>query len=96
MSWKANLVFIIIVVSIIIIVTVIMSVAYCMIWDALEATSWRSCAAPVDYYTVSICNCPSWAMAYGHSSGLLPWEAPVMIAEKRKLFLSFLQLSTRE
>ncbi len=25
-------------------------------------------------------------MAYGHSSGLPPLEAPVMIAEKRKLF----------
>ncbi len=25
-------------------------------------------------------------MAYGHSSGLLPWEAPVMIAEKHRLF----------
>ncbi len=30
-------------------------------------------------------------MAYGHSSGLPPWEAPVMIAEKRNLFFSFLQ-----
>jgi len=30
-----------------------------------------------------------WAMAYGHSSGLPPWEAPVIIAEKRKLFFSF-------
>ena len=29
-------------------------------------------------------------MAYGHSSGLPPQEAPVMIAEKRKLFFSFL------
>ncbi len=28
-------------------------------------------------------------MTYGHSSGL-PQEAPVMIAEKRKLFFSFL------
>ncbi len=28
-------------------------------------------------------------MTYGHSSGLLPQEAPVMIAEKRKLFFSF-------
>ena len=28
-------------------------------------------------------------MAYGHSSGLPPKEAPVMIAEKRKLFFSF-------
>ena len=28
-------------------------------------------------------------MAYGHSSGLPPEEAPVMIAEKRKLFFSF-------
>jgi len=27
-------------------------------------------------------------MAYGHSSGLLPWEAPVMIAEKHRLFFS--------
>ncbi len=32
------------------------------------------------------------AMAYGHSSGLLPLEAPVMMAEKYKLFLSFLSL----
>ncbi len=30
-----------------------------------------------------------WAMAYGHSSGLPPWEAPIIIAEKRKLFFSF-------
>ena len=29
-------------------------------------------------------------MAYGHSSGLLPQEAPVMMAEKRKLVFSFL------
>ena len=29
-------------------------------------------------------------VAYGHSSGLPPNEAPVMIAEKRKLFFSFL------
>ena len=28
-------------------------------------------------------------MAYGHSSGLPPLEASVMIAEKRKLFFSF-------
>ncbi len=28
-------------------------------------------------------------MAYGHSSGLPPWEAPVMIAEKRNLFFSY-------
>ncbi len=28
-------------------------------------------------------------MAYGHSSGLPPWEAPVMIAVKHKLFFSF-------
>jgi len=28
-------------------------------------------------------------MAYGHSFGLPPWEAPIMIAEKRKLFFSF-------
>jgi len=28
-------------------------------------------------------------MAYGHSSGLPPWEAPVMIAEKRNVFFSF-------
>ena len=26
--------------------------------------------------------------AYGHSSGLAPYEAPVTIAEKHKLFLS--------
>ncbi len=32
----------------------------------------------------------SRAMAYGHSSGLPPWEAPVMIAEKHKLFFFFL------
>ena len=32
------------------------------------------------------------AMAYGHSSGLLPLEAPIMMAEKYKLFLSFLSL----
>jgi len=31
-------------------------------------------------------------MAYGHSSGLPPWEALVMIAEKRKLVFSFLML----
>ena len=30
------------------------------------------------------------AMAYGHSSRLLPLEAPVMMAEKHKFFLSFL------
>ena len=29
------------------------------------------------------------AMAYGHSSGLPPWKAPVMIAETRKLFFFF-------
>ncbi len=29
-------------------------------------------------------------MAYGHSSGLSPQEALVMIAEKRKLFFSCL------
>ena len=29
-------------------------------------------------------------MAYGHGSGLPPWEAPVMIAERRKLFFLFL------
>ena len=28
-------------------------------------------------------------MAYGHSSGLPPWEAPVMIAGMCKLFFSF-------
>ena len=28
-------------------------------------------------------------MAYGHSSGLPPKEAPIMIAEKHKLSLSF-------
>ena len=28
-------------------------------------------------------------MAYGHSSGLLPQEAPVMIAEKRQLLFPF-------
>ena len=28
-------------------------------------------------------------MAYGHSSGLPPWDAPGMIAEKHKLFFSF-------
>ena len=28
-------------------------------------------------------------MAYGHNSRLPPLEAPVMIAEKRKLFFSF-------
>ena len=27
-----------------------------------------------------------WAVVFGHSSGLLPLEAPVMTAEKRKLF----------
>ena len=32
------------------------------------------------------------AMAYGHSSGLPPWEAPVMIGEERNLFFSMLQL----
>ena len=32
---------------------------------------------------------PLWAMTYGQSSGLPPWEAPVMIAEKRQLFLFF-------
>ncbi len=31
-----------------------------------------------------------WAMAYGHSSGLPPWEAPVMITEKRERFPVFL------
>ena len=37
-----------------------------------------------------------WAMTYGHSSGLLPLEAPVMIAEKRKLFFHFfLQMTIR-
>ncbi len=30
-----------------------------------------------------------WAMASGHSSGLPPQEAPVMIAEKRKVLFSF-------
>ncbi len=29
------------------------------------------------------------AMAYGHSSGLPPYKAPVMIAEKHKLFFLF-------
>ena len=29
-------------------------------------------------------------MAYGHSSGLLPYEAPVMISEMCKLFFSLL------
>ena len=33
-----------------------------------------------------------WAMAYGHSSGLPPWEAVSMIAEKRKHLLCFLFL----
>ncbi len=33
-------------------------------------------------------------MAYGHSSGLPPQKAPVMIAELRKLFLSCLFLLT--
>jgi len=28
-------------------------------------------------------------MACGHSFGLPPWEAPIMLAEKRKLFFSF-------
>ncbi len=30
-----------------------------------------------------------WAVAFGHSSGLLPLEAPVMIAENRKNSCSF-------
>ncbi len=29
-------------------------------------------------------------MVYGHSSGLLPQEAPAMTAAKRELFFSFL------
>jgi len=28
-------------------------------------------------------------MTYGHGSGLPPYEAPVIIAEKRKLFFFF-------
>ncbi len=34
-------------------------------------------------------------MAYGHSSGLPPWEAPVMIAEKRFPLLLLLLLLSR-
>ena len=33
------------------------------------------------------------AVAYGHSSGLPPQEAPLVIAEKRKLFFTFLFIS---
>ncbi len=32
---------------------------------------------------------PLWPMTNGHSSGLPPEEAPVMIADKRKLFFFF-------
>ncbi len=34
------------------------------------------------------------AMVYGHSSGLLPWEASIMIAGKCQLFFLFLLLAT--
>jgi len=37
----------------------------------------------------------AFKLGYGHSPGLPPQEAPVMIAEKRKLFPRFLsQLSS--
>ncbi len=41
-----------------------------------------------------VCFLSLWAVAYGRSSGLLPWEASVMIAEKHKVFfLIFLKLT---
>ncbi len=34
-----------------------------------------------------------WAMAYGHTSGLQLYQAPIMVAEKRKLCLFFPKLT---
>ena len=32
---------------------------------------------------------PLRALTCGHNSGLPPWKAPIMVAEKRKLFVCF-------
>ena len=86
--WKKILAWILLIFYVIVMILGAVAAIRGIVLDA----SKHCCKSCCMRFSTSCGPCSLRAMAYGHSSGLPLWEAPVMIAEKRKLFLFFVMI----